>query len=72
MGLAVWMTSPAPILRVAKTPRPASSVNPTLTGGGDDDDEEEEDGRFSCESWSVLPVVGVVVAKEDEGRRNGG
>ena len=34
MGLAVWMVSPSPILRVANTPPPADSVSATVIVGG--------------------------------------
>ena len=48
MGLAVWISSPAPILRVANTPRPADSVSKTRIGGGP--------GRPGSLSLSAVPV----------------
>lgn len=59
------MSSPAPILRVANTPLPADSVNPTWIGGG-------EDGRFGCESsLSAAPFLEMVVAQEKARNGNG-
>jgi len=56
----VWMSSPAPILRVAKTPRPAESVKPTRIG--------RRLGWLLSSSWLVVVVV---VEKERENLASG-
>lgn len=60
MGLAVCTRSPAPILRVANTPRPADSVSATRIGGG-----RVSTGRPGF-SFSAGPSA--VVEKKDEVR----
>ena len=54
----MWMRSPAPILRVANTPRPADSVSKTRIGGGA--------GRPVPASLSAM----LVVEKEEDARNS--
>lgn len=57
-GLAVWMSSPDSIFRVANTPRPADSVSKTWIGGGE--------GVLGFELCRLS--VGMVVEKTREDR----